>query len=957
MFILLSMPTRRFAPSPQTLRRVFALLLLLTVGPLGLAEGSEDAEACRARLLEKHPEARVVRDAVGRARVTDAGMSAAPTPDRAVSAWIHDYAPLLFCEPEGLELLFAAPLGSSPGEVFGYRPLCRGYPVEGGAVRIVVVPREGVAGTEWVVTYAASATAATMELPDRILSADLVVNSARQILPGSRWEWGEPELRVRPGGPAAPKGELRWAIPASDREGSESWWVDVDPRTGVVLELKRANPHLDVSGEVQAMISPSPRPDIPSNPPQSRALAGVHLEFDGGAAATTTTAAGSFQLTIPGSTSPTVELALRGDWAEVQNMAGPDFVWTGTVTPGQGPLILDAQGDELVQAQLNAFFFTHECHEFFRDRTAAIPGLDQSLLCRVNLNGSCNASYDPIQVRMNFFRSGGGCANASFSSVVAHEYGHFVVHQLGLQQGAFGEGFGDSLSMMLLDHPIIGLDFEGPGTVVRDPVAAEVDSPCFGSIHYCGQTLASIWWRIRDSLGDLYSPEVALEIARQMFVDWALITVGAPGTSSANEQTAVEILTIDDDDGDLANGSPHYFAICEAFDAHDIDCPPAPEVLFVFPSGRPEVLAAGAGTAIEVRIESANVSLEFSTARLIWRLPGGAEEEVVPVPSGGNLIFDLPAFPCGEVIEYYFVVEDDSGDPFFGPALGAAQPFRVTAYAELVTEVVDSFESDGGWSFDASSSTASSGAWERVVPIGTAAAPSTDHSPAGDQCWVTGQGTPGGGLGENDIDGGTSILRSPVFDLSLPGRYEVSYWRWFSNHAGANPGMDVLRIEVSFDGGTSWEELETVGPTGPESEGGWFTRSWVLNADGPPPGPTSFQIVASDLSPGSLVEAAFDDFEIRRWACTPEPEFIRGDANLDLSVGLVDAILSLEYLFLGGAVPCVASVDYNGDGQVAILDAIEILTAVFFGPAPFLVCVAEGEGSTLTCLGDPPCAP
>ena len=38
-------------------------------------------------------------------------------------------------------------------------------------------------------------------------------------------------------------------------------------------------------------------------------------------------------------------------------------------------------------------------------------------------------------------------------------------------------------------------------------------------------------------------------------------------------QDAIEVLTVDDDDGDLGDGTPHYAEICAAFAAHSIDCP------------------------------------------------------------------------------------------------------------------------------------------------------------------------------------------------------------------------------------------------------------------------------------------------------------------------------------------------------------------------------------------------
>ena len=55
---------------------------------------------------------------------------------------------------------------------------------------------------------------------------------------------------------------------------------------------------------------------------------------------------------------------------------------------------------------------------------------------------------------------------------------------------------------------------------------------------------------------------------------------------------------------------------------------------------------------------------------------------------------------------------------------------------------------------------------------------------------------------ENDVDGGTTTLVSPSFDVStLPEPY-VSYARWYSNDQGSNDD-DTFTVDVSSDGGAS----------------------------------------------------------------------------------------------------------------------------------------------------------
>jgi len=169
-------------------------------------------------------------------------------------------------------------------------------------------------------------------------------------------------------------------------------------------------------------------------------------------------------------------------------------------------------------------------------------------------------------------------------------------------------------------------------------------------------------------------------------------------------------------------------------------------------------------------------------------------------------------------------------------------------------------ESDQGWTVGAPGDNASTGVWVRVNPVGTDAQPEDDHSNPGTQCWVTGQGVVGGGLGDNDIDGGTTTLVSPVF--SLCGDATISYWRWYSNGTGAAPGADVFVIQVSNNGGSSWTTVETVGPNGPDTVGGWIQHAFAVSDFVSPSSQMRMRFVASDLGDGSVVEAAIDDFQV-----------------------------------------------------------------------------------------------
>ncbi|MBD3217670.1 MAG: PQQ-binding-like beta-propeller repeat protein [candidate division Zixibacteria bacterium] len=71
------------------------------------------------------------------------------------------------------------------------------------------------------------------------------------------------------------------------------------------------------------------------------------------------------------------------------------------------------------------------------------------------------------------------------------------------------------------------------------------------------------------------------------------------------------------------------------------------------------------------------------------------------------------------------------------------------------------------------------------------------------------------------------------------------------------------------------------------------------------------------------------------WTFTTEYDVICGDCNNDLSVNVSDAVIVINYVFIGGTAPvplCVG--DANADGSVNVSDAVLIINYVFIGGNP-----------------------
>jgi len=186
----------------------------------------------------------------------------------------------------------------------------------------------------------------------------------------------------------------------------------------------------------------------------------------------------------------------------------------------------------------------------------------------------------------------------------------------------------------------------------------------------------------------------------------------------------------------------------------------------------------------------------------------------------------------------------------------------------------DTVEEDMGWTLGLAGDTATSGQWERVVPLGTfyngdPVQPAADHTVDGTLCFVTANGSAGGSAGEADVDGGTTTLLSPVFDVSGAVSANLSYWRWYTNDLGNNPNEDSWRVDVTTDGIT-WVALENT----TASANSWTEMSFELSSYVDLTGTVQLRFVADDSGAGALVEAAVDDImlSIVRTPITSTPQ-------------------------------------------------------------------------------------
>lgn len=344
-----------------------------------------------------------------------------------------------------------------------------------------------------------------------------------------------------------------------------------------------------------------------------------------------------------------------------------------------------------------------------------------------------------------------------------------------------------------------------------------------------------------------------------------------------------------------------------------------PQVEFSYPDGLPS-LVNPAGMTVRVQVDVNSGTLEPGSLNMTYS--AGTSGGVVSLaPLGGNLYNAvIPALPCGSTLSYYFSAETTNNIVWRGPSTAPAVAHTATVATNVQVIVSDTMETNTGWTGGVAGDTAESGQWVRVNPRGTAAQPEDDHTPApGVNCWVTGQGSAGGSVGGADVDNGFTTLLSPLYDLSAQTDAVIGYWRWYSNDQGAAPNADVFVVDVSRNNGSTWTNVETVGPAGPQTAGGWFYHEFALSQFGGPTAQVRLRFIASDLNSGSIVEAAIDDFGIRAVECAAPP--CPGDLTGDGLVDLNDLSLLLAN-FGCSAAPCSGDLDENGSTDLTDLSTL-----------------------------------
>jgi hypothetical protein len=264
-----------------------------------------------------------------------------------------------------------------------------------------------------------------------------------------------------------------------------------------------------------------------------------------------------------------------------------------------------------------------------------LPGsawLAGTLIANTNISATCNAFWNGSSV--NFYRSGNGCANTGeIAAVFLHEWGHGLDRNTGgaAPDKGSGEAVGDTFAFLETRTPCIGPGFRPDRTCyncssctgVRDVAEFSLAGGATTATIAKPSNVASDTGMNCDRLSCPYNPtpfttyqgpmgyeghcesyiasSANWDLARSLAAHWGAddgwkrmealwyrsltpsksayrVASGGKcnpaakvdGCGSANWYTVY--LAVDDDDGNLANGTPNGCRIWDAFNAHGIAC-------------------------------------------------------------------------------------------------------------------------------------------------------------------------------------------------------------------------------------------------------------------------------------------------------------------------------------------------------------------------------------------------
>ena len=374
------------------------------------------------------------------------------------------------------------------------------------------------------------------------------------------------------------KVECNWSAPDTDPLRK---LVYVDALTGALLRMDEGIQHFDLHGTINTNASPGLLPDTAGNPETAQLMKYATVQTSSGSVHADETGYFIFP-TINTSTAVTFKFA--GLYASVNYAPGADYSLVTTLPANfDNSVLMNPSSTTSGTPQANAYVVATMMRDWVRGINPTDAHGDFVTAANVNVTGTCNAYYNGTSI--NFFPAGGGCVNTAYSTIISHEQGHWMNDRYSTGNGSdgMGEGNADVWSMYIWDTPLIGQNFSGGGYLRTGnnlrQFCGDLNGGCYGEVHDDGEVWMGAAWKVRNNLNTTLGNAAGDLAANNLFLGW----MNSYNQTQIKSVIETQWVTLDDDDGNIVNGSPHFDEINDAFVVQGfpgliVVCPPPTNV-------------------------------------------------------------------------------------------------------------------------------------------------------------------------------------------------------------------------------------------------------------------------------------------------------------------------------------------------------------------------------------------
>lgn len=345
------------------------------------------------------------------------------------------------------------------------------------------------------------------------------------------------------------------------------WTVYIDAQTGEVIYKENRIITESVSGTVTGKIFPEHQDQTQIEVPFE------HESVNIDSSSTLTNDAGFYNITNISGTG-TLLSNLQGPWLKVYNEQQPEAEHLIELnTPTVHDWFWGDYDTSYKNEESNVFYHINIIHDYMS--LLGVTEMDYRLPVYVNFPASCNAFYCPIDEDrcivgrvgpfLEFFHQDSSCDSTALSSdVIYHEYIHGVVEQLITidfpywdETGNMNEAWADYFACSMNDNPCLAEGFAGLECLRSCENTMRYPEDYSPEPHTGSGIISGSIWDFRKVVGANLADSMTIQAMRLM------------PTSFSDFLTSM--ITVDDDNGDLTDGTPHLETLCSSFyDNHGV---------------------------------------------------------------------------------------------------------------------------------------------------------------------------------------------------------------------------------------------------------------------------------------------------------------------------------------------------------------------------------------------------